>query len=114
MASEDECKNGEHCPPPSSKNKKNGGGSYVTVMQCQATHGDVTRQMSGLQSSVDKIVNTLLGEQKSGSLERSQGLVDDVKDIKVGMKSRWSPKDKAAIIISMITAFSAIIVAVFR
>lgn len=111
MSSEDECKNGVHCPPPS-KGKKNGG-SYVTVVQCQTTHGDVTRQMSDVQSSVDKIVNTLLGEPKRGSLERSQGLVDYVKDIKAGMKSRWSPKEKAAIIISMVTAISAIIVAVF-
>jgi len=86
----------------------------VTVAQCQKTHEDVTRQMSGLQTSVNQIVNTLLGEPNPGSLERSKGLVDYVKEIRAGMKSRWSPKDKAAIIISLVTAISAIIVAVFK
>ena len=86
----------------------------MTIAQCQATHGDVTRQMSNLQTSVNQIVNTLLGEQKPGTLEREQGLVKNIQDIRADMKSRWSPKDKAAIIISMVTAISAIVVAVFR
>lgn len=86
----------------------------MSVAECQATHEGVTRQMSDLQMSVTQIVNTLLGEPNPGSLERSKGLVDYVKEIKAGMKSRWSPKDKAAIVISLVTAISAIIVAVFK
>lgn len=99
----------------SSKSKKNGGGkSYVTAAQCQATHRDVTNQISNLQTSVNQIVNTLLGEQKPGSLERGQGLVKDIQDIRSGMKSRWTSKERTTILASLITAIAAIIVAIFR
>lgn len=96
------------------RNKKDGGGSYVTSAQCQATHGDVTRQMAGLQTSVDQIVNTLLGEQKMGSLERTSGLVQTIQDIKTAMKSRWTSREKTTILASLITAIAAIVVAIFK
>jgi hypothetical protein len=99
----------------SKNNKKNGGGGRsVTVASCQATHKEVTHQMSNLQTSVDQIVNTLLGEQKPGSLERSQGLAQDIKDLKTNSKGRWSPKEKATILASAVTAVAAIIVAIFK
>lgn len=96
----------------SSKSKKNGGGGRsVTVASCQATHKEVTHQMSTLQMSVDQIVTTLLGEQKPGSLERLGGLVADIRDIKT---NRWSPKEKATILASVVTAVAAIMVAIFK
>jgi hypothetical protein len=63
---------------------------------------------------VDQIVNTLLGEQKSGSLERAPGLVQTIQDIKGNMKSRWTSREKTTILASLITAIAAIIVAVFK
>jgi len=86
----------------------------MTVARCQATHGEVSRQMFKMQTSVDEIVNTLLGEQKPGTLERGHGLVEEIHAIKAGMKSRWTSKEKATILVSLITAFAAIVVAVFK
>jgi len=94
------------------RDKKDGG--HVTVAQCKATHANVTRQISDLQTSVDQIVTTLLGEQKPGSLERAPGLVQKIDDIKVGMKRRWTPKEQVTILASLLTAIAAIVVAVFR
>jgi hypothetical protein len=56
-------------------------------------------------------VTTLLGEQKPGSLERLGGLVADIRDIKT---NRWSPKEKATILASVVTAVAAIMVAIFK
>jgi len=88
--------------------------SYVRVEDCLAQHTQVSNEVRALNVDVKKIVNTLLGEEQPGSLERKGGLVVEIRGIKEGMKSRLSGRDKAGIIGAVVMAISAIIVALLK
>lgn len=77
-------------------------------------HRQVDSSFNSLNIKVDQIVNTLLGKQVEGGLERKGGLVADVKDIKNNMKSRLSGKEKATVLIAVITGVSGIIIAILK
>lgn len=87
---------------------------YVRVENCRSQHNQVSKEILALDMGVKKIVNTLLGEEEPGTLERKGGLVADIRGIREGMKSRLSGRDKASIVGSIILAISAIIVALLK
>jgi hypothetical protein len=91
-----------------SERKKNNPG-YVTTSECLTRHSELTVQISNLQKDLTKVINTLMGEETSGSLKRKGGLVSDVQEIKERTKSRLSGKDKAAIAVALIMAAASII-----
>jgi len=93
------------------KNKRSG---YVRIEDCRSQHTQVSKDILALNMNVKKIVNTLLGEEAPGTLERKGGLVVDIRGIREGMKSRLSGRDKASIIGSIVIAISAIIVALLK
>ena len=101
----------ENNPLKSRKNKRSG---YVRIEDCRTQHAQVSNEIHGLNVDVKKIVNTLLGEEQPGTLERKGGLVADIQGIREGMKSRLSARDKASIICSVVIAISAIIVALLK
>jgi hypothetical protein len=87
---------------------------YVRVEDCRAQHTQVSKEILALNLNIKKVVNTLLGEEEPGTLDRKGGLVADIRGIKDGMKSRLSGRDKASIIGSIVIAVSAIIVALLK
>lgn len=97
----------------SSKRKKNNP-RFVPVEYCERVHGDLNVQLSKLEGDMTKVINTLLGEQTEGTLERRGGLVDDIKHIRSKMVVRWRPKEKVAVITAFITAAAAVIIAVLK
>jgi hypothetical protein len=94
--------------------KKDNPSAYVRLEDCLAQHTQVSNEILVLNVNVKKIVNTLLGEEQPGSLERKGGLVVEIRGIKEGMKSRLSGRDKAGIIGAVVMAISAIIVALLK
>ena len=96
------------------KSRKNKRSVYVRVEDCRTQHNQVSKEILALNLGVNKIVNTLLGEEEPGTLERKGGLVADIRSIREGMKSRLSGRDKASIIGAIVIAISAIIVALLK
>ena len=96
------------------KSRKNKRSVYVRVEDCHTQHDQVSKEILALDMNVKKVVNTLLGEEEPGTLERKGGLVADIRSIREGMKSRLSGRDKASIAGSIIIAISAIIVALLK
>jgi hypothetical protein len=96
------------------KNRKNNPLGYVRIEDCRTQHTQVSKEIFALNMGVNKIVNTLLGEEEPGTLERKGGLVADIRGIRESMKSRLSGRDKASIAGSIVIAISAIIVALLK
>ena len=94
--------------------RKNSPSAYVRLEDCRAQHIQVSNEIHALNVDVKKIVNTLLGEEQPGSLERKGGLVVEIRGIREGMKSRLSGRDKAGIIGAVVMAISAIVVALLK
>ena len=94
------------------KKKPNGG--YVKTAECRRTHAQVRETDEEFKKSLEQITNTLIGKPEPGSLERKNGMVQDIRDIKDKMKSKWSAKDKVALVTTFIVSATAIIIAILK
>ena len=81
---------------------------------CIAKHANVESKINELGLKLDEVVNTLIGKPEPGSLERKNGIVQDLREIKNGMKRKWTSKEKVAILTTFIMAAAAIIAALLK
>jgi len=83
-----------------SKKKPN---SFVTIEVCAEKHDRLVKEIGSLQSEVKVIKVALIGEDFRG------GIVKELQDLRSMVKGSLSGKDKAAIIVTAITAIVALI-----
>lgn len=109
----EECKDEKNCPPhgkPAGAHRD----AFVKLNDCLEKHANVTAQMIDFGGKLDQVINTLIGTPEPGSLERKNGVVQQLKEIKEGQKGRWNAKEKAAIITAIIMAISAILTSLLK
>jgi len=87
---------------------------FVTREECVQQHVNVAKEIGEVKIDLRKVVNTLMGEEVSGSLKRKGGIVGDLAEIKEKLSGRLSGKDKAYIVASFIVAVSSIIIAILK
>jgi len=82
---------------------------YVPIELCTARHNEITRRLDVMEKDVLKIKVALIGENLKGG-----GLVQEVRDLKNKIRGSLSGKDKAAILIALISGIVAVIVAFLK
>ena len=87
---------------------------FVKVTDCIETHGHVEVQMKEFGGKLDQVMNTLIGTPEPGSLERKNGMMQELKEIRANMKGKWSAKEKAAVLTTFMMAAAAIIAAILK
>lgn len=97
------------------KKKKNPNSEFVKVNDCLEKHANIEGQMRSFGGKLDQVVNTLIGTPEPGSLERKNGVVQELKAIKTEIKNSkkggWTAKEKAAVAVAIIMGASGIVAA---
>jgi len=86
--------------------------TYVSVELCGAKHESLERDLHRLKDDVEEVKKALIGEDmQSGLVEAVQKLTNKVETI---THSSLNGKDKAAVVIAIISAITAVIIAFLK